>query len=534
MQKSTFRNGLKPIAKSAELLNLKRLIKYFIILILFVFLFLAGPARAQETFFNYSIDKITVNVNVQKNLSTKNEIIIEQTSRIPTLSWPIPGDASQIKTYADETEKDYNLVSRGENQFLIFDAGVKNRITYNYVIPPEQKNNTWEIFLPILREPHLYLPNFQFNLILPEKGQFVEAKIYAVHSFENSIISEKINGNLFQAQLKIEPTSIISFQGKTDYPFQISALNKIINFINRNFLVLSLSIVFSIIIITSIFLYAYTVGFGKKEKTTPPKTFLEKSYIYFKSITTESIAATILDWGQKGLINIVEKNSGNFVLGKVVTDPNLSIIEKNLWNYLFKQGNLKVNFDKIEEHAEDTIIPKEILELENLTINKLKAENFIKDNQILGKIGLNNLILIMAFIILTTLTIAAWIANISWLVLPGIAFVYAAIAIGNNIPTVINLTQKGKEAREQLQDWEKKLSDQIQTNLSSKTLNHNLAFMVFFSLEEKINEASQTLPINDYPFLISYNANELPKDKIKKILEFVFWISRNLNQLKQL
>lgn len=534
MRKSTFKSCSKLLAERIKTLNLKRLFKYFIILSLLCFLFAAKQVRAQETFFNYSIDKIVVNVNVRNDLSTQNEIIIEQTSGLTDLSWPLPENATKIKTYADGFEQKYDLISRGKNTFIIFNAGINNHIIYEHRIPPEQKNNIWEIFLPILSEPRLYLPDFKFNLSLPQGAKFIEAKIYAIHSFENSIISEKIDNNRFESQLKIEPTSIISFQGKSDYHFRVSFFNQVVNFINQHFLILSLGLIFFIIIITSIFIYAYVVGFGTGPKLTPPTTFLEKSYIYFKKIIPESIAATILDWAEKGLVNIIEKEDGSFILGKVITNPNLPAIEQHLWSYLFEHGNLKINLNKIEEQAEETIIPKEILDLENLTIEKLKTEGFIRDNQILDKFGLNNLLLILAFIILITLTIAAWLININWLILPGIAFIFAVITIGNYIPTVINLTRRGVNAREQLQEWKKKLSAQITTNLSSDTLNHNLAFMVFFSLEEKISAFSQTLPISNYPFLISYNPNELPSEKIKKILKFVFWLSKNLNRLKQL
>ena len=494
-----------------------------------------GKIKAQENLFNYSINEVSFSVNVNSNLSTNNEIDIDNSGTgLTILTWPLPPNAGGIKVFVDNQEQKYNLISQTNAQFLVFNAGSQNHITYNYAIPPEQKGENWEIFIPIIREPHIYIPDFKFKLTLPEGGQMNQAKIYLVHNLEPGIVSENNQNNIYSAQLKIEPSSIVSFQGETNYQFKISIWGELINIINRNFLILSLAMAIAIILSLVIFLYFYLFGFNSRDIGTPPDSFLEKSYIYFKKITPEAIAATILSWGEKGFINIIEKDDRSFVLGKVKLAPPLPPIEQKLWDYLFQKGNLSLNLTKISERAEETIIPKELIEIENQTIERLEQTGYLKNANRLGVLGINNLILIFSFIILVCLTIASWLANINWLILPGIIFSWAVIILGNNIPTFIALTGKGRQAKSQLSQWKEKLSEQITTNLTFETLSRNLSFMVFFSLEEKIAHASRSLPTGNYTFYVAVNPSELPANIIKNVLDFVFTISRNLNNLQKL
>jgi hypothetical protein len=517
--------------------NLKYLFFWLLPIILTLFLYPSELKAQEQSDFNYSIDTISLSVKVQNDLTTQNEVDINnnQTNGISTISWTLPTDASQIKVIVDNQTQKYDLVAGVDNQFIVFTSGNNNQITYDSSIPPEQKGNLWDIFLPITNSPHIYVNNFQFTLTLPEGASFVQPTMYLVHNFEtNDILSQNTNANQFTSQLKIEPNSIASFDGQTTFNFQLSIAKRLVNFVNKNFLVFALSVAFLILAGTVLFLYSYLIGFGKKLKVAPPASFLEKSYLTYKKITSESIAATIMDWGIKGFINLVEKENGTFILGKTVTVPKLDIIEQKLWDYLFAKGNLSLNLKELEKNAENAIIPKEILDLENLIIQKLDQDGFITSIKSLGFLGLNNLILILSLIALIALAITSWLANESWIILPAIVFNLAIIAIGENIPLMITLTAKGKQARGQLQEWKQKLSEQITQNLTFETLIHNLAFLVFFSLEEKIEQFSQSLPVGNYDFFTSYNPNELPVNKIKKILTAVFTISRNLNKLKEL
>ena len=510
-----------------------------LILLTIILLIIPGKIKAQENLFNYSINAVSFSVKVNTDLSTQNEVHIDNTNTgLTILSWPIPQDSRNIKIFVDNQEEKYNLVSKSDTQFLIFNAGNDNLITYDYAIGPEQNKNNWELFIPIIREPHIYIPSFKFNLTLPKGATFNQigdkTKIYLVHNLEPGVISENAQANIYSAELKIEPTTIASFQGETAYQFQISTTNQLINIINHNFLVISLTMALAIILSVVIFLYFYLFSYDPSRKADPPESFLEKGYLYFKKINPETIAATILSWGEKGLITIIEKDDGIFVLGKTESEPKLPAIEKNLWNYIFQKGDLALNLNKIEEHAERTIVFEELIDLEQTAVQKLEQDGYIKNTNKLARMGLSNLLLILSLLIMTASAIASWLTNINWLVLPAIVFNLSIIVLGEQVPVFIIMTGKGRSAISQLKVWEKKLEEQLTKNLTFNTLIHNLPFMVFFSLEEKVAQFSQSLPIGNYQFYVPDNPSQLPADAIKNILNFIFIISRNLNRLKEL
>ena len=503
---------------------------------LFFLFILFFPIRAegQSNSINYSIDEVSMNVNIAIDLSTQNEIIIKSQPSISTISWPIAKGASKIKVFADGKEQKYDLIKRGDYKIIIFNSGRLNQINFSSFLPPEKDGNDWEIFIPIIREIKIYIPDFNFTLSLPEGAKFSKNKIFLVHSLDKDSISQTVQANTFRAKMVIEPTSIVSFEGKTNYDFKASVFNDLINIINRNFLLFSLILTSAIIIVAFILVYFYLVGFKTKEKIIPPSGFLEKSYIYSKKITKESIAAVIFSWAQKNWVNIVEKEDNIFVLAQIKKNPPLPQEELILWQYLFKKGDLSLNLNKLEEKAQDTIIPKELIQIENSVINNLQQQEFIKNIASFLTIGLNNVLLIFSFIILITLSIASWLINSNWLVLPAIAFVLVITYFGERFSTLVILTNKGKGARNELNNWKSKLEFQIKKNNDFTTFNHNLPFMIFFSQDELIDHFSKIEPVGTYPFFISEDTISLPAQNIKKIVNFLFFISQSLNKLKEL
>jgi len=512
---------------------------------IFIGLFLLGIIflphhliRAQDidSFIFPIIESANLVVKIQDNLQAQMEINLDasQTS-LPALSWPLPKDAYQIQIQ-DEGGKSipYNVINQSQDKLIIFTAS-KAKISFKINLSPQKDHQLWTMFLNLAKEPRILAKETSLKILLPENAHLANYKLYLIHNLnEKSILSEMAKNNIYEARIVLEPYSILSWEGKTTYTFQIPWTNKFILFFDTFPAYSALIILVSGLLIATIFYFFYFHYFKKPlnyEKADIPATFLENSFLMFKNLRPEAIAATLISWGLKGLINFVEKDQNKIIIGKNKDNPILHPLEKNLWDFLFK-NKIQIDLEKIQFEAESKIVAPEFTDLENSIISELRNQHYLLAIS-LGRLDFKSTILLLFIFSLIALGTSSWIINLPWLILPPLILNIIIIFLGERLPEIIFLTNKGKISHLSLEHIKEEISSRT-TNLTLDKILKELPLAVFFREEEILLKASTTCPPKPLEFFESYDPLELTENKLEKIIKSNLILAKYINHLGKL
>ena len=478
------------------------------------------------------LNRVDFDVKIKKNLEAEISITLSEiTSTLPALSWPIPKDAYQIKVKSNNELVEYNLIHSQEEQIINFFFTENPQISYIIKINPQKEKDYWQVFLNLVNEPRIQSYQASLKITLPEQAELFEPRLYLIHG--GKILKEEKYNNIYGAQLSIEPFSTLSWETNTSFPFKVSFIQNTTLYI-ENHISQVVFLLLAIIVLAGGGFYAFYFFFLPykfQAYKVLPKTFLENSFIFYKDLSVESIAATILDWAQKQLIVFVEKRSEEFSIGKNKQDPELNPLEKKLWDFVF-QNQTQINLKKLDEEAETEVIPKELIDLKQTALTQLEQEYYISKSK-WGPFDLKTLLMILALACLIFFAIASWINNIPWLIIPAIALNLLIIFIGEKIPIIFFLSAKGKMAKQTLEKIKKKISS-AQKNLNFAELLRFLPSALFFNEEEQIIKLSEHCPAQPIPFMISYNPLDLPSENLRKTIKASLKLSKYLYSLSRL
>ncbi len=473
------------------------------------------------------IDRASIEVKIKKNLEAEIDITLPSApTNLPALSWPLPQGAYDLQAFNPEGNIKFNLV-RHKNKTLVLLPNKPN-ISLSYklrLVAQKNKQGWWEIFLPLIREPRIGVQTLNISVTLPQEALIQRSRLYLVHG--GSITEEHDKEkNFYSARVVLEPFSILSWEAQVEYNFQSSLSQKIITHLQSSVL---LYVCFSLLIVGVALLIFWRKYFHPQSRTSAyiPSSFLANSYLYYKRLTPHAIAATILQWAAKGFVTFVEKEESKIIIGKNTNNPTLSTPEQILWDFLFGNSN-KVQFSKIKNKAEQEIVPQELLSLKQATLEELQQKGYLRRAKI-GFLDTKTSVLILALLALISLSVAAWISNVSWLVLPAIVLNLALILIGEYIPQLIFLTSAGKGARKTLEEFKKKLRGD-EWNLLIK----QLPWFVFFGEEEEAVRLCQATAPRPLPFLVGLKSLELPHQKIEKIIQISLEVGQLITSVSRL
>ncbi|MCD6422297.1 hypothetical protein J7L13_03055, partial [bacterium] len=309
----------------------------------------------------FSVAQFQVHVKISKRAQANIQVNLHHPF-MPALSWPLPSGArlKEISSPSGDSLR-YSLLKRQGKKIVLINSSSAT-LRYSLPLSPEAKDSLQQIFVPLVKEPGFFA---QGELkIETEAGEVKKAKIYLVHG--GKILAQKTSANGTEALLQLEPYSILSWEGEGEFFFHLSPFQRTFFFLskNPNLFALILTLIFSLS--SGFFIWFYFRQTKAKGIASPPKTFLAQSYLFYRALSPSAISATLLKWARKGLIVFVEKEGGEIEVGQQKENPSLPLLEKRLWNLIFK-SRLKIRQEKLAEEAEQQLVLSELVYLKELT-----------------------------------------------------------------------------------------------------------------------------------------------------------------------
>jgi len=500
----------------------------FLIPLIVIFFLKSQIVNAQNLSGVFSIiNKVKIEVKIKDNFETETRVeIFEVPSNLPALSWSIPKDAFDVSVNTAQGKTKFNLIRQKDRLIVLFPNLPNLSLSYKTRLTSQKdKEKFWEIFVPLTKEPHTYISTLDLSIILPQQATIKKPRLYLIHG--GSIHSQKTTKNTYQAQASLEPYSSLSWEAKSDFDFHLPFTQTLVNTIQEH-LHLYTALLLIFLLGTAIFFWRHYFYPSSSYGTSIPQSFLANSYLYYKRLTPEAIAATLADWAQKNLVIFIEKE-GKIIIGKNKSDPLLTYPEKILWDFLFANQN-RVNLEKIEKQAEKEIIPHSLLRLKEFLLLEMQNQGYLKQVKI-GFLDTRTILAILGLVSLVLFTISAWISNLAWLALPAIIANLVFVFLGERIPVLTFFTRLGKAGRHQLQ---KKQEEILKQQPSWQSLYKTLPWFIFFQEEKKLIELLKVAPPRNPPFLISLNTLELPYQKVEKVIKASLKLGEFINSVSRL
>lgn len=508
----------------------------FFVFIILLFLPFESKGQNIQSLFFPRIESVKFNVKIKQNLKAEIETEIkEYENDLIEISWPLPQDASSIKLKNKSgKEVPFSVLNREGTKFIIFKEK-ESILSYRININPQKKEKNWLIFMELLKEPKLYSDNSSIKIYFPEGTKINNLKLYLIHGFsENPILKESTNNNVYEAQFIIEPYSILSFESEVSYQFRIPLSNSFILFIDAHPIAVTILFAVLLSILILFFWHFYSspplANLEHLEPILPP-SFLEKSFIFYKTITPEALAATLISWADKEYINFIEKNENEITIGKNKEKPPLPYFEEVLWDFLFKD-KVYIDLSQIEKETEEKLVIPEMIELENAILSSLQKKDYVYTTK-LSRLDIKSVLLFLLLLSLIFSTITAWLANLRWLIFPPILLNILIIIFGEKIPEITFLTTKGKicwKALTNIEDYLLREEFNIKPSLALK----KLPWAVFFNKKEEILNLISNLPNFPIPYFESLSHLEFNKDKIRKIIDSALFLANYIKKFTTL
>ena len=366
--------------------------KYFLFLIflLFILIFGATPASAQEMPMLISVTNLDIFGQVSENgqLSV-SEIFSFSEKPAATFSWQINSEKISnlkiIRAGQPLSDSDYQLKKiQGQTKILGLSslaAGEIWQINYQEKGQFTAKKDNLEFRFQPIKNSGLSISHLNIQINFPKNVdlQKVNQKLYAIHGVENSQFSRSGNSLFYSGDNFFPYSSFVCIVDLEKDSIQIPLSSRILAALNLAGLDFWLAIAIALPLITFVVLFIMIYLRRKRENIKIPEKFLSVpptkmdpilvGFLFRQKIGPRELAAEILDLAQKGYLVISEKPSG-YNLGERRALEDLSPYDQALADELLK-GHLKETLTSFEEQPQKELFSEAVAKIYNQAYNEI-------------------------------------------------------------------------------------------------------------------------------------------------------------------
>jgi len=418
-----------------------------------IFLILITPANTQAAVASYnSIEQVNTEVLIKKDGLVQVNHDLSYNTNSNYLYWAIPStkvDSIEIKQqdriiFPQETRKeDGNTIVFWKSPETSSGFGYNQQVSIKYQLPAsiDMAQNREKIQIVLFKELGIEIEKANIIVSFEGQAQDIKQRFYAIHGIEQAeFISEQDGQYQYQA-LDLSEYAIFS----VDFSFpkgslEISAIDKIKNWLNS--LSIETALLISFLIPLLVFLFLFTVYrnhvYTKDIKgvtgcfSKPPAKLspLLVETLYRNKITAQGIGALVIQLLSKGYLTIIDKPDGA-IIGKIKEpDQNLTKFEKLMIKVLFQHKQIKGGMKELRYKKSQDVFNQTVSQLYSWANYTAAKEHYFAGDasKTRGKIFRQGIGLFFLAIILIIFFLL-YLPSSPWLALAPASLIIAALMI---------------------------------------------------------------------------------------------------------